>query len=322
MPLYPSRVDYRGEHFRFFGDIEALEEDDVIWLSDGHHRIRVRIGSNPVYVLPGHGAQDGNSGQERAASYTKWKNLASLPQGTGFFVTGWLNTSTLVPIFEAKEGSPLTVVIHDVDPGEVLSRAIGTGRQRNEFWNSMSPYAFLSGVLFQLFLLLGLVQRDPNSLMMLLLVPMALLPALILAPPGIFFYFLYRNNWSLGRQYRAERDLLILPLRYPDKRLPDGGKYFGQKLEGLPEELLMDGSVSFRHVRMEGSGKTTIWSYGPHNSSDPFAEQLYIKGNPRELSHKSHRRAVYLECMSIGSFLGGLILNLIIVDFVILLFWF
>jgi hypothetical protein len=308
--------------YRFFGELEALEDRDTIWLSDGSHRVRVDLSDIRIFVLPAHNLEDRDPMADNSPTVTRWKNLGSLPEGTEFFVFGRLDAGTLVPAFRDADDCPLLVVIHDMPREMFLSRAIRTGRQRNEFWNSISPYSLLSGVMVQLLLILSLLQRDANSTLLFIMVPLALLPGIILAPPGVFLYFLYRNAWRRGRKYREERDLLRLPFRYRDNILPDGGRYLPQNSEGLPADFLDDGDLRFRHVMAEDPSETEIWSYHAHGSDDPFAEQVYIKGDPARLAEISQHRAVLLEYRSLFFFALGVGVNVLIIEFLMLLLWF
>jgi len=284
--------------------------------------VRADLSKVPVFILPGRIGQDSDPSAENSPAITRWKRLGSLPEGTEFFIYGQLSSESLVPIFRSVSRMPLLVIIHDTDRELFLSRAIRTGRQRNEYWNSISPFSFLSGVMLELLLILTLLQNSSGSLLLFVLVPLALLPGLILAPPGIFLYFLYRNYWRLGRKYREERDLLRLPLRYPDNNLPDGGKYISQALEGFPEEFIHDGDIRIRHVMAASDHTGHIWSYHAYQSSDPFAEHIYIRGNPELLAAESQHKAVFLEYLSLGFFFAGLAVNILMVELLLLMFWF
>lgn len=310
------------EVYRYFGDLEAVEDSDIIWLSDGRHRVKVDVKHISLFVLPGVNSDDFDVANERSPAITKWKDMGSLPEGTQFFVYGVLARDTLVPMFRSSADHPLMVIIHDVKPGQFLSRAIRTGRQRNEYWNSISPLSFLSGVMAQMIFIIRLLQQNPDSLMLLLHIPLALLPGIILMPPGIFLYFLYRKLWRKGRAYRQERDLLRLPMRYPDHMLPDGGSYLPQVLDGIPEYLMKDDSMEYRACMAEHHSSTTIWSYHPHHSNDPFAEHIFVKGNPAELAKISQLRAGRLEFFSLCIFFAGMALNLVLLEMLMLLFWF
>jgi hypothetical protein len=323
VPIYPGQSDSAGAClYRFFGEMEAVEEQDIVWLSDGNHRVRVDLSSVRIFMLPGHNLEDQEPAADNSPTLTRWKNLGSLPEGTEFFIYGCVDDSTLVPVFRQTDAHPLLVVIHDMPRGMFLSRAIRTGRQRNEFWNSISPFSFLSGVMVQALIILSLLQQDADSTLLFILVPLAVLPGIILAPPGVFFYFLYRQSWRRGRKYREDRDLLRLPLRYPDNFLPDGGKYLHQVFDGLPEEFLLDGDLRIRHVMASEQNSQKIWSYHAHNSDDPFAEQIYIKGDPEELARISQNKAVFLEYLGIGYFVLGTGVNVVIIQLLMLVFWF
>ena len=316
LPIYPAENQSRC---RFFGELEAIEEKNIIWLNDGKRRVRVNLKSCPIYILPGENLR--NNDKMNVARYTRWQNLSSFSEGTKFFVAGYLDTDARIPAFGEQRDNSLTVVIHDAKPEMFLSRAIGTGRQRNVYWNSITAPSLLLGMFSEFILLLSAIQVNINSNLFQSLATFALLPGLILAPPGIFFFFLYRNYRRRGRRYFMESDLLSLPLRYADNGLPDGGSYSGREVEEMPEQLSQEEVVQLRRAMVARAGEKG-WLFSAENSTDPFAERVYINGQPQILAKKSRKQAVLSHCFALLFFAAGLLINVVLVNVVLLLFWF
>ena len=93
----------------------------------------------------------------------------------------------------------------------LAKRLIWHGRQRNEFWNlltlpSLSAGMFVLGILtFITLRLYGSVQ-----LVTLIVIVMALMPILVLLPPGVLAFFFYRRLWGTGWLIHARCDVLRL----------------------------------------------------------------------------------------------------------------
>lgn len=322
VPVYPANSS-GNQARRFFGSLDAIEDENIIWLSDGRHRVRVDLSTQHIFVLPGH---DLNSEvlqrSDASPAYTRWKNLSSLPEGTRFFIYGMVDNSSLVPLFYSDPLCRMLVIVHDVESEQVLSRSIQTGRQRNEFWNSITPFSLLSGVMLELLLLLQVLQQSGEDFSMIFLVPLALLPGLILAPPGIFLYFLYRSQWRQGRNYRSQRDLLRLPLRYPGGVLPDGGSYEREICSPHRHEILNDPRFSLRNSVIQGGDQERLWCFYPRESNDPFAERVAIQGDPEVLAEQCHRKAVVHELLALVYFGLGVVINFFLVVILFLLYVF
>ena len=314
LPVYPAEK-HGGGSYRFFGKLDAIEGKDVIWLNAGNRQLRVNLKLCPLYILPGKTVVGGK--KEKLPQFTRWKNLSTLPEGMSFFVAGYLNTESQVPVFESHQDEPLLVVMHDNEPDRFLSQALKTGRQRNAYWNGVSPFSFLLGAFIELLLQILAIQSG-NINQVLLLFPLALFPGIILSPPGIFFYFRYRYYWQLGYRYLAEADLLRLPLRYPENRLPDGDSYRGRRVEKIPELSLAD-KFQVRRAMAEVEGGP-MWCYAPEKSSDPFAEHIYINGDPQVLAEKSGRRARAFQVVALLFFVMGSLANVFLID-AFLAFW-
>lgn len=322
VPVYPANGrDSRTR--RFFGSLDAIEDENIIWLSDGKHRVRVDLSTPHIFVLPGHDLNTEDLQRSDASPvYTTWKNLSSLPEGTRFFVYGTVDESSLVPLFHPDPECRMLVIVHDVDTEQVLSRSIQTGRQRNEFWNSITPFSMLSGVMLELMLLLRVLQQNADDFRLMFLVPLALLPGLILAPPGIFFYFLYRNQWRVGRNFRSQRDLLRLPLRYPEGMLPDGSRYVKTICSAERREMVNDPRFRLGNSIFRGGDEERLWCFYPEDSNDPFAEWLAIQGDPEVLADQCHRKALFHEWAALFFFALGMALNFSLVVLMFLLFFY
>jgi Na+/proline symporter len=82
------------------------------------------------------------------------------------------------------------------------------GRQRNEYWNHLTPISLIGGFVAELLWAVSL--SGESRLQTLVALVMALIPILPLFPPGVVGFYWYRRLWRRARRIRAHRDLSLL----------------------------------------------------------------------------------------------------------------
>jgi hypothetical protein len=226
------------------------------------------------------------------------------------------------------------VIFYDGPDRSLAIQTIRAGRQGNEYWNNLTPYALALGAYSQLIMIQVYIQRPVFQLTVIAAFAAMFIPLFPLIPPGLVFTIFYRRLWWRGRVYRAYRDMVRLPLRYftgPELRgtLPGGEEYAGLSYQTLPGEL---------HVKIENreipllipereAGKNACWYvFGvpghtgtgdasgraetlPTPPRDAFAPYVAIRGNPEKLAPLFNRKAYMLEIVSWTLLLSGIALN-------------
>jgi hypothetical protein len=325
--------------FRFFGRIEASQGEDRLWLSDGSLSLQVDLKGVEIFTLPGFDAYDEEGRVEdnerafadAAPSHVPSRRIAAFPQGTEIMVAGELVMERSRPVFHARSGTDLLVLVYDGDPSTILRRSIWSGRQRNEYWNQLTPLS-LTLASFSLFILAYVFLRSPELLPYAhIALTFSLLPLAPLLPPGVLLFTLYRRTWRAGRYLRAERDLLSLPTRRFSEsiplcdgssvRLPGGGIYrvrtYTDREEAL--EACREGKIRTSRALIDGrSGGRTFYAFcctdEPRKGmTDPFAEAVLIPGEPRTLSAACSRGARIREFTAALFFLLAMISNTLII---------
>jgi hypothetical protein len=312
--------------YRFFGSLQAIQDENILWLSDGNVSVSMDLSGVPVYILP---AFSTDNSQERTGLYpdesaekTYWNRIFSLPENTSIFVSGELLIKDGLPQFENTKEVPLTVVIYDGDTSDFYSHAILSGRQRNEYWNSLTPGTLTTGS-FLLFIYFYILIKTPYMhFAAVTAVSFSLVPIIPFLPPGLVFYYIYRFFWKKARIIRAERDLLRLPLNFFSTKLStkgfvslkNGGSYKYVVKNKLEDALEVFEHIVFRKSSLLKSGLNTdsfyIFGSDSDNIEDPMAENLLIPGNPEHLVIQSTKTALKYELISVISFGFGFLLNL------------
>ncbi len=323
--------------FRFLGALEAIQDDDVMWLRNDELSLSADMKGQRVYLLSSAPAgleeEGGDAGGParpgEAPAVVPWDKVSSLPEGTKVFVAGPLRMDGGRGVFRSRPGADLLVIFYDGDERSIVRRAVWNGRQRNEYWNPFTPAALaggiLAGTIFAYFFLKNPLYRVPGILS----VGTALVPVLPLFPPGVVFFFLYRRLWSRARLLRAERDLVRLPLRHhrgdaADTILTTGEKYGCRVRRGTAEEIRrMGGRVRAASARRPGDReRADYYWFGvvsedpedlPGKSRDPFVETVAIPGRPETLASDCEIRAKRLESLAVLLFCAGFGINALLV---------
>jgi hypothetical protein len=194
------------------GSLESVQGDNMLWLRSAAGSVGVNVERTAMYILPGsrsygeNGAVPAPKEPNVTPRVVTWKHLFALAEGTHFFVAGTVQEYQGAPMFSVSGKQHPLVVLYDCPESAVLRRGTWTGRQRNEYWNSLTPLSLIAGVFANLVLLVFVF---PDSrLASLQAFTAAVLPLMPLMPPGVVGYYFYRRIWRRARRCRAISDVL------------------------------------------------------------------------------------------------------------------
>lgn len=203
-----------GAH-RFTGRIEALQGDDSLWIRGEGVSVQALMSDSEIYVLATETARtpDARTLEEKrlpeeVPGTLSWKKMTSLQEGYRVFLVGFLERRGGILRMYGSRKVPLLSILHESE--DVIPRAIWSGRQKNEYWNTLTPWALLAGSLALFVMASAVFRTHQASLTARVLILMALFPVIPFLPPGVAFFFIYLANWRRARFLRAERDLLGL----------------------------------------------------------------------------------------------------------------
>ncbi len=295
--LYPTAGPSRAAgpsvgRCRFFGTLEAIQGDDRIWIRNGRYSVAADVRGVRVFLIPEEDSQgDASSPGSGSASLASvpWNRIFSLPEGTPLFVGGAFVVEEGRGVFRNLPHLPLLVVIHDCPRESILAQAIGSGRQRNEYMNSLTLPSVGIGCLVLLllaFTFLGIPERISG----LIALTAALAPAVPFLPPGFLFYFAYRSAWKKARHLRAQRDVVRLPLRF----FPRPGARGGTRAALLPD------MEPYAMLRGTEDGAGVVVADGQRVALPAGTIRL-----PVDLPSLGRRREKAGECVVFGSYEVG-----------------
>jgi len=319
--------DKSSGSYRFLGSLQAIEGDNILWLTNSDVSVSINLEGVPIYMLPSFSREMSFSKTlnypDENPKKTYWNRIFSIPEKTSFFVSGKFIQNNGLPQFINSKEDPLLVIIFDCEISEFYRHAILSGRQRNEYWNSLTPGALTIGS-FSLFIYFYLLIQLPYMhFVAVTALSFSLVPVLPFFPPGLLFYYIYRSFWKKARYLRAERDLLKLPINFFVKHgglaaahsvpLANGGTYSYCIRKTKKEALTIFKKPVLRKSSLDHVVRE-YYIFGSQNQiqNDPLAETLYIPGNPEFLAAESTKTAKKYEIISVLNFSVGFILNFII----------
>ncbi len=203
-----------GSH-RFIGRIEALQGNDSLWIRGEGVSVQALMSGSDIYILPSEAAGPPDARtllEERLPEENprtlSWKQMTSLQEGHQVYLVGFLERRDGILRMYGSPDVPLLTILYDGE--DVIPRAVWSGRQKNEYWNILTPWALLAGSLALFIMASAVFRTHQASLAARILLLMALFPFIPFLPPGVAFFFIYLANWRRARFLRAERDLLGL----------------------------------------------------------------------------------------------------------------
>jgi hypothetical protein len=330
-------LEGKGGNYRFIGGFESVTDAHTLWVRSETLTIPVSLKGAKTYLLPMQ-ENGGFSGAfdpgEEAPERIRWDRVSTLTEGAKVFVGGPLVFRDDRWIFAASNETPLLVIFYDGPDRSLTVRAIRAGRHRNEYWNTFTPYSLAVGALCLIAMAVSFLSRPAFRLTAITALIAVFTPLFPLIPPGILCTVLYRRLWWRARIFRANRDLVRLPLKYlpQDKgscRLPGGEWYGVYRCDTLPEEarntipllILDEGKRKNEGWYLFGA---LPWPMGegsiPMEPEDPFATFGILPGKPETLARRYTAWAYTLEIIAWLALLAGIGLNAFFISMILVLF--
>lgn len=184
---------------RIQGDVDALGGKFEVWIACSNAVVVVDLHDAWVYILTGRAGDD-------TIEKRRWKDLPSIGPGARAFIAGAVEFSGGRFMLGQSGKEPPLVILHDGDDDNVVRRSIWAGRHENEYWNPVTQISMALGVATMSGIVPTALRGRMPSLIGALTLTIAFAPALMLLPPGVVGFFVYRRFWRKARYCRARRD--------------------------------------------------------------------------------------------------------------------
>ncbi len=299
--------------FRFKGRLEAIEGDNIAWIKGPGGSLCADMRDAVVYNMTDPGSNDQIYNHlypyplpQVSLSPMSWSEVFSLTEGTKVYLFGELSVERGRYILGSSRQMALTVIIYNEDPFTLIPRSIWSGRQSNEYWNTLTPWSLLVGVLTLLISTVWLFQNSLDYRLPFMGFLLALMPLILFLPPGFFLFHLYKKFWDRGRKARAERDLMQLPVGLEVSRMTPLAE------DAVEKERIL---YARRPEGWKGTEDNAGFCYQLPPGLMEMAERklegdcVYYPAAPEKLTRYCRRKAFYYETLSWLMLLCGLFMN-------------
>ena len=323
----------RAEEYRFCGALESVGSNGILWIRSGDLTVQADLRGVRIYVFPNIGEENpliSDPGVE-VPERIRWDRIPALTGEAKVFIGGALDKRENRRMFASLPEKPLLVIFYEGSERALAIKTVRAGRHRNEFFNFLTPYAFILGAFSQLLIALSLLSRPALRLNMIFAFIALFAPLIAWIPPGILFTLVYRRLWWRARIYRSYRDLARFPLDYlaggeTSGLLPDGEVYVLRQYDALPPEYYKKKPPFFipaGEKRMKdkwlvfGSLREPEEDGFPAEPKDSFAVSGVLPGDPESLARRYTRKAYGLEIISWLFLLAGMGINVFFISLIL-----
>ena len=345
-PVSENRIQ-GAKTFRFVGGFESITDGQILWIRGEDLTISVSLKNAEMYLLP---MQKSASLRETMAidpgdetpEKIRWERVSALTEGARVFVGGLLACQDGRWSFVSTKEHPLIVIFYDGPDHSLATQAIRAGRQRGEYWNTITPYALIIGALCQIIIAVLFLSRPAFRLTVIISIVALFIPFYPAIPPGLLFTVVYRRLTWRSRMLRAYRDLARLPMRYLSMTessclLPNGERYGfirsaelpPQVQEGVIPLLLPEFGKAKAGSRKSPVKKTAhLWHiFGalqpeeelPSQPKDAFATFGALPGEPEAIARRCNILAYVLELAAWIILFAGIGLNIFFLRMILVL---
>jgi hypothetical protein len=195
-------------NYRFTGKFESMS-DGMIWIRGDSLMVPVMTTGTFAYILPSFNS--GISDPDEFLERVRWNRLPNIAEGVKVFVGGSVVKKDGRQVFASSKENPLLVIFYNGPDMFFPQYVINTGRNKNDYWNPITPYALILGAFFLITMAISFLPRPAFRLTVISAFTAVFLPLFPLFPPGVLLTVLYKQFWRRARITRTYRDLAELP---------------------------------------------------------------------------------------------------------------
>jgi hypothetical protein len=190
--------------YQFSGEIESTSET-MLWVKNDSLLIPVELRNTPFFFI--------NDNNLRRIA---WRRHPDFFEDTKIFVAGELVQREGRRIFASTKKTPLIAVLYDTKEEDFIPRIVGASRNKNDYWNAITPYSILIGAFSLIITAVSFLRHPAFWLTATTAFIAAFIPLFPFFPPGVLFTALSRflRKQSESASIRAD----MLAIREPQER--------------------------------------------------------------------------------------------------------
>ena len=141
---------------------------------------------------------------EDAPERIRWERVSSLTEGAKVFVGGLMARQDGRLSFVSTKEHPLMVIFYDGPDQSLAHMVIRAGRNRGDYWNSITPFSLIVGAICQILVAVLFIPRPAFRLTVIASFIALFIPLYPLIPPGLLFTVMYRHLCWKSRMLRIK----------------------------------------------------------------------------------------------------------------------
>ena len=211
-----QRYRQQGEHdtggspapavFRFVGGFESVTDGKTLWIRGDDLTIPVSLKNAETYLLPTTPKSE-DPADDEVPQRIRWERVSALTEGAQVFIGGLVARQDGRRSFVSTKEHPLIVIFYDGPEESLAGMVIRAGRQRGDYWNTITPYALVLGALGQILIAVQYIPRPAFRFTVIASFIAMFIPLYPIIPPGLLFTAMYRHICWRSRMLRIDSSL-------------------------------------------------------------------------------------------------------------------
>ncbi|MDR2794078.1 MAG: hypothetical protein LBB61_10535 [Treponema sp.] len=190
--------------FRFLGKIESVSET-MLWIKNDSLLIPLALRDTQVFFV-------NNANLQRIVS----RRYPELFEETKIFVAGEIIRQDGRRIFASTKKNPLITLLYDREKEDLVTRIIGASRNKNDYWNPVTPYSIIMGVFSLILVAVFFLQRPAFRFTAITAFAAVFIPIFPFLPPGVLLTSISRFLRKQSETASIRSDILMI--REPQER--------------------------------------------------------------------------------------------------------
>ncbi|MDR0374780.1 MAG: hypothetical protein LBH85_03550 [Treponema sp.] len=184
--------------YRFSGKIDSTSEK-MLWVKGDSLLIPLELRNTQFFFI-------NNNSLRRVL----WRNLPGFSEDTKIFVAGELVQRDGRRIFASTKKTPLITVLYDAEEETLVPRIISASRNKNDYWNAITPYSILIGAFSLIATAVYFLRHPALWLTVTTAFVAAFIPLFPFLPPGVLFTALSRFLRKQSEAASIRADMLAI----------------------------------------------------------------------------------------------------------------
>ncbi|MDR2194076.1 MAG: hypothetical protein LBP19_06370 [Treponema sp.] len=194
--------------FRFLGKFESVSET-ILWIKNESLLIPLGLRDTQIFFV-------NDAGLRRIVN----RRLLDISEETKIFVAGEIVWQDGRQMFASTKKNPLITILYDKEDNEdLVVRIISASRNKNDYWNLVTPYSIIMGIFSLILMAIFYLQRPAFRIMAIIALIAVFIPLFPFLPPGILFTSMSRFLRKCAETASIRSDITAIQEPHERKQL-------------------------------------------------------------------------------------------------------